>query len=79
MLSFCQSLSALHSQCLSPHSLAGGGVRSLGKSRSRGSVFRAACVAVGKALSPAAPPTLSLSLFPRGFDWLHPESGQAHP
>lgn len=27
VLSFCQSLSALHSQCLSPHSLAAGGVK----------------------------------------------------
>lgn len=36
VLSSCQSLSALHSQCLSPHSLAAGGVRSLGKSQAWG-------------------------------------------
>lgn len=61
VLSFCQSLSALHSQCLSPHSLAGGGVRSLGKSHRRGSASRAACRAVGRAASLSAP--LSCSPF----------------
>lgn len=44
VLIFCQSLSALHSQCLSPHSLAAGGVRSLGKSQAWGCFLSCQCL-----------------------------------
>lgn len=67
VLSSCQSLSALHSQCLSPHSLAAGGVRSLGKSQAW-----LCFLSRGRGTSSVCTPSPFPAPFPGGFDCLHP-------